>query len=64
MLILFAGPFGVINEHLNTVLPNSFDAIGLMLMIRLTYHHQVSIAVRLLLTYSLHCGSCGSACLL
>ncbi|KAK4404693.1 Vacuolar protein sorting-associated protein 52 A [Sesamum angolense] len=29
------GPFAVVDEHLNTILPNCFDAIGLMLMIRI-----------------------------
>ncbi|KAL3686247.1 hypothetical protein R1sor_004269 [Riccia sorocarpa] len=43
---IFTGPFGVINEHLNAVLPNSFDAIGLMLMVRLTYHHQLVMSRR------------------
>ncbi|KAG6541032.1 hypothetical protein Mapa_017605 [Marchantia paleacea] len=43
---IFSGPFGVINEHLNAVLPNSFDAIGLMLMVRLTYHHQLVMSRR------------------
>ncbi|KAL6535643.1 Vacuolar protein sorting-associated protein 52 [Orobanche minor] len=38
---IFAGPFSVIDEHLNTVLPNCFDAIGLMLMIRIIYQHQM-----------------------
>ncbi|CAM6121999.1 unnamed protein product [Calypogeia fissa] len=43
---IFVGPFVVINEHLNIVLPNSFDAIGLMLTIRLTYHHQLVMSRR------------------
>ncbi|KAL2619828.1 hypothetical protein R1flu_000033 [Riccia fluitans] len=43
---IFTGPFGVINEHLNAVLPNSFDGIGLMLMVRLTYHHQLVMSRR------------------
>lgn len=37
-----SGPFSVIDEHLNTVLINCFDAIGLMLMIRIIYQHQVT----------------------
>ena len=36
------GPFTVIDEHLNTVLPNFYDAIGLMLMIRII--HQIQVA--------------------
>ncbi|KAL6526452.1 Vacuolar protein sorting-associated protein 52 [Orobanche gracilis] len=43
---IFAGPFSVIDEHLNTVLPNCFDAIGLMLMIRIIYQHQLIMSRR------------------
>lgn len=39
--IILTGPFAVIDEHFNTILSNSYDAIGLMLMIRLTHQHQV-----------------------
>ncbi|KAG6422134.1 hypothetical protein SASPL_118697 [Salvia splendens] len=42
---IFAGPFLVIDEHMNTILPNCFDAIGLMLMIRIIYQHQVKYEV-------------------
>ncbi|KAK3014800.1 hypothetical protein RJ639_009131 [Escallonia herrerae] len=35
------GPFAVIDEHFNSILPNCFDAIGIMLMIRIIHHHQV-----------------------
>lgn len=38
---VISGPFSVIDEHFGTVLPNSFDAIGLMLMIRIIHQHQV-----------------------
>lgn len=38
---IFAGPFSVIDEHFNTVLPNSYDAIGIMLMIRIIHQHQL-----------------------
>jgi hypothetical protein len=37
----FSGSFAVIEEHTNAVLPNCFDAIGLLLMIRLTNEHKV-----------------------
>ncbi|KAF2594373.1 hypothetical protein F2Q70_00045257 [Brassica cretica] len=37
------GPFSVIDEHFNPVLTNCFDAIGLMLMIRIIHHHQFAI---------------------
>ncbi|MQL88038.1 hypothetical protein Taro_020592 [Colocasia esculenta] len=43
---IFAGPFTVIDEHTNMVLPNSFDAIGLMLMIRITHEHQLIMSRR------------------
>lgn len=43
---IFAGPFSVIDEHLNTILPNCFDAIGLMLMIRIIYQHQLIMSRR------------------
>lgn len=36
----------VIDEHFNTILSNSFDAIGLMLMIRLTHQHQLIMSRR------------------
>ncbi|XP_056684110.1 vacuolar protein sorting-associated protein 52 A isoform X2 [Spinacia oleracea] len=43
---IFAGPFAVIDEHFNAILSNSFDAIGLMLMIRLTHQHQLIMSRR------------------
>lgn len=43
---IFAGPFMVIDEHFNTILSNSFDAIGLMLMIRIIHHHQLIMSRR------------------
>ncbi|XP_042064586.1 vacuolar protein sorting-associated protein 52 A-like [Salvia splendens] len=43
---IFAGPFLVIDEHMNTILPNCFDAIGLMLMIRIIYQHQLIMSRR------------------
>ncbi|XP_020574355.1 vacuolar protein sorting-associated protein 52 A-like [Phalaenopsis equestris] len=38
---IFAGPFAVIDEHFNAVLPNCFDAIGIMLMIRIVHQHKL-----------------------
>ncbi|KAJ0966860.1 hypothetical protein J5N97_023777 [Dioscorea zingiberensis] len=38
---IFAGPFAVLDEHFNMVLPNCYDAIGLMLMIRIIHQHQL-----------------------
>ncbi|KAG5624529.1 hypothetical protein H5410_009747 [Solanum commersonii] len=43
---IFAGPFSVIDEHFGTILPNSFDAIGLMLMIRIIHQHQLVMSRR------------------
>ncbi|XP_073290161.1 vacuolar protein sorting-associated protein 52 A-like isoform X2 [Primulina huaijiensis] len=43
---IFAGPFSVIDEHLNAILSNCFDAIGLMLMIRIIYQHQLIMSRR------------------
>lgn len=40
-ICVISGPFAVIDEHFGTILPNSFDAIGLMLMIRIIHQHQV-----------------------
>ncbi|PKU82450.1 hypothetical protein MA16_Dca005455 [Dendrobium catenatum] len=38
---IFAGPFAVIDEHFNTVLSNCYDAIGIMLMIRIVHQHKL-----------------------
>ncbi|KAI4303712.1 hypothetical protein MLD38_039311 [Melastoma candidum] len=43
---IFAGPFAVMDEHFSTILPNCYDAIGLMLMIRITHHHQLVMSRR------------------
>lgn len=43
---IFSGPFAVIDEHFNTILPNSYDAIGLMLMIRIVHQHQLVMSRR------------------
>ncbi|KAJ0086251.1 hypothetical protein Patl1_06942 [Pistacia atlantica] len=39
----FAGPFAVIDEHFNLILPNCYDAIGLMLMIHIIHQHQLML---------------------
>jgi len=36
----------VIDEHFNAILPNFFDAIGLMLMIRITHQQQLIMSRR------------------
>ncbi|AQL06054.1 hypothetical protein Zm00014a_037597 [Zea mays] len=38
---IFAGPIQVVDEHFNTVLLNCYDAIGIMLMIRIIHQHQL-----------------------
>lgn len=43
---IFAGPFSVIDEHFNAILPNCYDAIGLMLMIRIIHQHQLIMSRR------------------
>nr|CAB3500490.1 unnamed protein product [Digitaria exilis] len=39
---IFAGPIQVVDEHFNAVLLNCYDAIGIMLMIRIIHQHQVN----------------------
>ncbi|XP_022938844.1 vacuolar protein sorting-associated protein 52 A isoform X1 [Cucurbita pepo subsp. pepo] len=43
---IFAGPFAVIDEYFNSILPNSYDAIGLMLMILIIHQHQLIMSRR------------------
>lgn len=43
---IFAGPSAVIDEHFNSILPNCYDAIGLMLMIRIIHQHQLIMSRR------------------
>ncbi|XP_039003315.1 vacuolar protein sorting-associated protein 52 A-like isoform X3 [Hibiscus syriacus] len=43
---IFTGPFAVIDEHFNSILPNCYDAIGLMLMIRIVHQHQLIMSRR------------------
>ncbi|KAF7153126.1 hypothetical protein RHSIM_Rhsim01G0101300 [Rhododendron simsii] len=43
---IFAGPFAVVDEHFNSIIPYSFDAIGLMLMIRTIHQHQLIMSRR------------------
>ncbi|KAL4333371.1 hypothetical protein GQ457_07G021830 [Hibiscus cannabinus] len=43
---IFAGPFAVIDEHFNSILPNCYDAIGLMLMIHIVHQHQLIMSQR------------------
>ena len=42
MVVLAPGPIQVVDEHFNTVLLNCYDAIGIMLMIRIIHQHQVN----------------------
>ncbi|KAI4301992.1 hypothetical protein L6164_035217 [Bauhinia variegata] len=43
---IFSGPFGVMDEHFNSILPNCYDAIGLMLMISIIHQHQLIMSRR------------------
>lgn len=43
---IFAGPLSVVDEHFNSILVNCFDAIGLMLMIRIIHQHQLIMSRR------------------
>ncbi|KAM7511463.1 hypothetical protein LguiB_010338 [Lonicera macranthoides] len=43
---IFSGPFAAIDEHFNSILPNFFDAIGIMLMIRIIHQHQLIMSRR------------------
>ncbi|KAF3327952.1 vacuolar protein sorting-associated protein 52 A isoform X1 [Carex littledalei] len=43
---VFSGSFSIINEHLDHVLPNCYDAICLMLMICITRNYQVKLCNR------------------
>ncbi|KAJ7978186.1 Vacuolar protein sorting-associated protein 52 A [Quillaja saponaria] len=43
---IFSGPFAVIDEHFSSILPNCYDAIGLMLMIRIIHQHQLIMSRR------------------
>ncbi|XP_044475580.1 vacuolar protein sorting-associated protein 52 A-like isoform X1 [Mangifera indica] len=43
---IFAGPSAVIDEHFNSILPSCYDAIGLMLMIRIIHQHQLIMSRR------------------
>ncbi|CAI0393998.1 unnamed protein product [Linum tenue] len=43
---IFAGPLAAIDEHFNSILPNSYDAMGLMLMIRIIHQHQLTMSRR------------------
>ncbi|KAB1210996.1 Vacuolar protein sorting-associated protein 52 A [Morella rubra] len=60
---IFAGPFAAIDEHFNSILPNCYDAIGLMLMIRIVHQHQVNIALwpRFKMVFDMHLNSLRNA---
>eukprot|EP00898_Chlorokybus_atmophyticus_P000548 jgi/Chlat1/1494/Chrsp12S02039 len=44
--LFFQGPLAVVEEHLAAVLPHYHDAIGLLLIIRMTHHNQVTMQRR------------------
>jgi hypothetical protein len=39
--LFHSGPIQVVDEYFNAVLLNCYDAIGIMLMIRIMHQHQV-----------------------
>ncbi|CAN1190356.1 Vacuolar protein sorting-associated protein 52 A [Linum perenne] len=43
---IFSGPLAVSDEHFSSILPNSYDAIGLMLMIHVIHRHQLIMSRR------------------
>ncbi|WCJ34781.1 Vacuolar protein sorting-associated protein 52 A [Euphorbia peplus] len=43
---IFTGPLAVVDEHFSSILPNCYDAIGLMLMIRIIHQHQLIMSRR------------------
>eukprot|EP00257_Ricinus_communis_P005426 XP_002519583.2 vacuolar protein sorting-associated protein 52 A isoform X1 [Ricinus communis] len=43
---IFAGPLAVVDEHFSSILPNCYDAIGLMLLIRIIHQHQLIMSRR------------------
>ncbi|KAI4350120.1 hypothetical protein L6164_010634 [Bauhinia variegata] len=43
---IFSGSFGVMDEHFNSILPNCYDAIGLILMISIIHQHQLIMSRR------------------
>ncbi|KAJ0087278.1 hypothetical protein Patl1_06933 [Pistacia atlantica] len=67
--LILSGPFAVINEHFNSILPNCYDAIGLMLMICIKHQHQamlqalvnISLWPRFKIVFDLHLGSLRNA---
>uniref|UniRef100_A0A0D9VVB5 Vacuolar protein sorting-associated protein 52 A n=1 Tax=Leersia perrieri TaxID=77586 RepID=A0A0D9VVB5_9ORYZ len=60
---IFAGPIQVVDEHFNAVLLNCYDAIGIMLMIRIIHQHQVNLSLwpRFKMVFDLHLNSLRNA---
>ncbi|KAJ0105403.1 hypothetical protein Patl1_18733 [Pistacia atlantica] len=52
--LILSGPFAVIDEHFNSILPNCYDAIGLMLMIRIIHQHQVMLLALVIAVFISH----------
>ncbi|KAJ0025320.1 hypothetical protein Pint_06969 [Pistacia integerrima] len=51
--LILSGPFAVIDEHFNLILPNCYDAIGLMLMIRIIHQHQLMLQALVIAVFML-----------
>ncbi|CAM0873596.1 unnamed protein product [Alopecurus aequalis] len=60
---IFAGPIQVVDEYFNAVLLNCYDAIGIMLMIRIMHQHQVNMSLwpRFKMVFDLHLSSLRNA---
>ncbi|KAJ0085288.1 hypothetical protein Patl1_06951 [Pistacia atlantica] len=52
--LILSGPFAVIDEHFNLILPNCYDAIGLMLMIRIIHQHQLMLQALVIAVFMSH----------
>ncbi|KAJ0086255.1 hypothetical protein Patl1_06945 [Pistacia atlantica] len=52
--LVLSGPFAVIDEHFNLILPNCYDAIGLMLMIRIIHQHQLMLQALVIAVFMSH----------
>ncbi|KAJ0026370.1 hypothetical protein Pint_06972 [Pistacia integerrima] len=52
--LILSGPFAVIDEHFNLILPNCYDAIGLMLMIFIIHQHQLMLQALVIAVFMSH----------
>ncbi|KAJ0085103.1 hypothetical protein Patl1_06829 [Pistacia atlantica] len=52
--LILSGPFAVIDEHFKLILPNCYDAIGLMLMVRIIHQHQLMLQALVIAVFMSH----------